>query len=281
MSISLLPQEYNGKSLSGKGSAVVLLDLSNKFSILRLHAVMRDHITRSFVDSMLPEDEITSLISDSLTHLHVFRPHSTPSLLASLSALPSYLLAQPSTHLSSNQPIGLLAIDGLSAFLWQDRLDADEEVGPYTSNTAEKANNSLFLQRYRALVSSLRHIQHLFSCTVIATNWSLAPTTNVSGHRALRPHLPSAWNNFCTLKVVVERDKVKKFGPGMSVEEAAKEAGQRWEAVERSAFSGWVNWWESEDWREEVREGVRHLHEESCFSFKVTETDVLLGVNED
>ncbi len=275
VSMSLLPQQYNEIPLGGKGYAVVLLDLSSKFSILRLHHLMRELVSSCSTPSALPEDEISSLISESLTHLHVFRPHSTPSLLATLSTLTSYLLKQLPAHFSSNRPVGLLSINDLSAFLWQDRLDADEEAGPYTSNNAEKANNSLLLQRYRALVSSLRHIQHQFSCTVVATNWSLSPATTAAGHRALRPHLPSVWNNFCTLKVVVEKDRVKKFGPGMSVEEAAKQAGQRWEAAERSAFSGWANWWESEKWREEVREGVRNLEREGCFSFKVTEKGVL------
>lgn len=277
--ISLLPDKHREILLGGEGSTVVLLDLSGKFSVLRLHDAMGDYISRCFVDPALPEDENTSLISDSLMHLHIFHPHSTPSLLATLSALPSYLLAQTPTHFSSNRSLGLLALNDLSAFLWQDRMDADEEAGPYTFNHPEKANNSLLLQRYRAFVSLLRHIQHLFSCNVVATNWSLAPTTTVSGHRALRPHLPSVWNNFCTLKLIVERDKVKKFGPGMSVEEAAKEAIQRWEVVERSAFSGRVNWWESEDWREEVREGVRNLENEGCFSFTVTGTGILPEVN--
>jgi len=81
--------------------------------------------------------------------------------------------------------------------------------------------------------------------------------------------------------VVVEKDQVRKFGPGMSVEEAAKEAGQRWEAVERSGFSAWVNWWESEDWREEVREGVRNLEREGNFSFRVIDKRVVIEGDDD
>lgn len=45
----------------------------------------------------------------------------------------------------------------------------------------------------------------------------------------------------------------------MSVEEAVKEAPQRWEAVAKSGFSAWVNWWGSGGWKEEVREGVKGL----------------------
>lgn len=282
ISVSLLPSNYKDTFLFGKGHAVVLFDLSSRFSILHLYNIMRGQISSicSANSSTISDQELSSLISDSLTHLHIFRPQESSSLLATLENIPSYLLAQPPTHFSANRPLGILAINDLSAFLWQDRLEADEESGVSTTNHKEKANNTLFLQRYRNLVSSLRHIQHLFSCTIIATNWGLAPVTSVVDHRGLRPHLPSVWNNFCTVKVVVERDRVPKFGPGRSAEEASKEKEQRLEAVERSGFSGWVNWWGSEDWREEVREGVRGLRRGGSFSFKVTEKGIVVNDND-
>lgn len=104
----------------------------------------------------------------------------------------------------------------------------------------------------------------------MATNWGLAPVISVAGHPALRPHLPSLWNSFCTVKIVVERDRVTKFGPGLSAEEAKREGVQRWEAVEKSGFSGWINWWDHEGWREEVREGIRGLKGGGRFSFWIT-----------
>ena len=256
---------------------MILLDLSSRFSILRLYNVMRDRVSSICTanSSKMPDQELSSLTTDSLTHLHIFRPQESSSLLATLESLPSYLLAQPPTHFSANRPLGILAINDISAFLWQDRLEADEDAGLSTSNRMEKANNSLFIQRYRTLVSSLRHIQHLFSSTIIATNWGLAPVTSVANHRALRPHLPSVWNNFCTVKVVVERAGVPRFGPGMSAEEAAKEKEQRWQAVMRRGFSGLSNWWGREDWRDEVWEGLRRLERGGAFSFKVTESGVV------
>lgn len=218
----------------------------------------------------MPDHEISSLVSDSFNHLHIFRPQSSSSLLATLTTLPAFLLSSPSNHFSFNRYLGLLAINDLSAFLWQDRLDADEETGLPASNHAERASNTLFLERYRNLISSLRYFQHLFSCTIVATNWGLAPVTSVDGQLALRPHLPSLWNNFCTIKVVVERNRVSKFGPGLSAEEAKREGLQRWQAVEKSGFSGWINWWGHEGWKDEVREGVRGLKSGGAFSFKVT-----------
>jgi len=283
VSLALLPAEYNGLYKFGKGSAVVLFDLSSKFSILRLYDVMQTLVSFicSITSSKLGEQDMSALISDSLTHLHIFRPQSFSSVLATLATLPAYLLAQPSTHFSTNRPLGLLALNDLSSFLWQDRQDADEEAGIPTNVHAEKANNSVLLQRYRTLVSILRDIQHRFSCTIVATNWGLSPATSKAGHRALRRNLPSVWNNFCTVNVVVERDRIRKFGPGMSIEEALKEGPHRWEAVAKSGFSAWVNWWGSEGWKEEVREGVKGLEMEGCFTFRVTEKGLEFGDDED
>ena len=271
VSLSLLPPKYDDKVTSGKGHAVVLLDLSNTFSILRLYEVMKNHIHSIFhtESTALANQELSTLISNSLTHLHVFRPQSSFSFLATLESLSSYLLAQPSSHFSTYRQLGLLAINDMSSFLWQDRLDADEEVGMFAANRTEKANNSLLVQRYRNTVSILRNLQHRFACAIIATNVGTAPVSSVSGHRTLRPNLPSVWNSFCTVKVVVERDKVTKFGPGLSAEEALKEGPQRWEAVEKSGFSGWVNWWDGEGWREEVKEAVSGLDRGGSFSFRV------------
>ena len=283
VSLSLLPAKHKDVAINGKGSAVVLFDLSGKFSVLRLHQVMQNHVSSlcSTSSLALPKQEITSVVSDSFSHLHIFRPQSSSSLLATLASLPSFLLSSPSMHLSTNRCLRLLAINDLSAFLWQDRLDADEETALPVSNHAEKANSTLFLERYRSFISSLRHIQSLFSCTIVATNWGLAPVTSVTGHPALRPHLPSLWNNFCTIKIVVERNRVSKFGPGLSAEEAKMEGVQRWEAVEKSDFSGWINWWGSEGWREEVREGVRALKLGGRFSFKVTGDGIVLKDDHD
>lgn len=281
VSLSLLPAKHNDVQIQGKEAAVVLLDLSGKFSILCLHDVMHYHIAKIHATeaSSLTEEEMTSLITSSLIHLHVFRPHSTTSLLATLASIPSYLLAQPPVHLSTNRPLGLLAINDLSAFLWQDRLSSSELEPTIAPNPyAEKANPTPLLNDYRKLVSSLRSIQYRFSCTILATNWGLSPVTIVSGgHRALRPHLPSPWNTFCTVKVIVERDRVSKFGPGMSAQEALEEGEKRWEAVEKSGFSGWLNLWEAESWREEVREGLRGLAGGGSFDFRVTDKGVVVG----
>ena len=284
ISLCLLPPAYHHILNFGRGNAVVLLDLSSKFSILHLQNVMQNHISIicSANLSALSDTEVCSLISDSLIHLHVLRPQSSSALQATLDYLPSYLLSQPASHISANRSLGLLAINDLSAFLWQDRLDADERAGGLSSAPRKlRANGSLFHQRYHSLVSSLRYIQHLFSCTILITNWGLAPITSVANRRALRPHLPSVWSHYCTLRILVQRDRVPKFRPSMSAEEAAIERRRRWEAVEQSGFTASVNWWGSEDWREEVKEGLTRLEGGGSFSFKIAATGIIVNDSKD
>ena len=236
---------------------------------------MRACISSKTVDSstILSEEDVNPLIHASLTHLHVFRPHSTPSLLTTLNAIPDYLLAQPSTHFSANRALGLIAIIDISAFLQQDRLESEEAE---TSTTAPNHTTSLLQTRYQSITAALQKIQLLFSAPAVATTRALSTPTSGPNPPSLRPHLPAAWNNVCTVQVVVQRDQVTKFGPGMSAEEASGEKAQRWEAVQRGGFSGWVNWWGSGGWREEVREGLRRLDGGGRFGFKVDEGGVNL-----
>ena len=244
---------------------------------------MHSHVVSSLKEiSFTPSTNmVASLINDAFVHLHVFRPLSILSLLVTIASLPSYLLSRPCTHLSANQVLGLVAIKDLSSFLWQDRLDAENEGALSATNDANKANENLLVRRYRELVTHLYHLQDVFSCTIIATSWGFSSTSSVMGQPALRPYLPAVWNNYCTFKVIVERDRVSKFAPGMSEEEASAEKAQRWEAVEKSGFSGWVDWWGSEGWREEVREAVKGLNGGGRFSFRVTNERVVFDEDND
>lgn len=275
IALSLLPTNLTGVGF-GKENAVVLLDLSSKFSILRLYDIMKHHVSSvcSASSMDLSDQDISSMISESLKHLLIFRPQSSSALLATVASLSDYLLKQPSPHFSTNRPLGLLAINDIGSFLWQDRLDAEEEAMNSDTIQSDTKRNTLLNQRYHTLVASLRDIQRHFSCMIVATSWSIAPISTNAGHPALRSSLPPVWNQFCTVKIVVKRDQVPKFAPGASAQEAMAQSSQRWEAVSKSTFTGWVNWWDSEGWREEVREAVKALPRGGSFTFRITEKGV-------
>ena len=265
ITLTLLPIAHNGNLVGGKDEAVVLFDLDNRFCLLGVRESLLSYLRSLQIP--LHEEDYNILLRSSLQHLHIFRPQSTQAFLATVGFLTTYF-TDTQNHISANRAVGVLALNGLSAFLWQDRLDGDEAGLVNISNGRE--NNDTFAQKYRDLVVALGHVQQAFETTVIATNWGLAPISHSAGHPVLRPHLPTVWTNFCSLRVVIERDTVSKFGPAMSAEEAMMEGHQRQEAVDNSGFSCWINWWGSDNWREEFKEEVSRMERSrALFRFRI------------
>ena len=273
VAFQLLPKAYKHTFLGGKEAAVALLDLSSTYSILRLEAILQGQVDRYF--SIL-DDSYTvreSLIHDSLQHLHIFRPQHQQSLLATVDALPTSFLSDTTSHYSANRPLGAIVIHNLSAFFWQDRQDAEAQKDAALEEQnvpAVDSGDNLFLTRYRALVDSLRRVQKLFDCPIVATNWALASPVRSQNGSSLRPHLPGNWNRFRTVNIVLQRNPVSKFGSVMSVEEVLAEKEQRREAVDRSGFSGWMNWWDSGIWIEEIKMAVKAWGKHGGLRYDVT-----------
>ena len=254
-------------NFNGQEAAVVLLDLSGDFSVLRLHEIIS-----YIIKTHIPRDEIEvafdceRLIREAFQHLHVFHPHSSESLKTTVNSLESYLLAQPFSHLSASRRVAFIVINSLSSYFWQDRLDSeDAEVD---REPPDKQEGGLFIQRWRDIVTALRQTQQILECPIVATNWALGSMYSERGKPMLKPHLPNVWNSFCTVRLVVERNKVKNFGPGLSAQEALSEKGLRQEVLDSREFSCWVNWCGYEDWRDEVREAASRLRG-TAFSFKI------------
>ncbi|MCJ1285113.1 hypothetical protein MMC26_004451 [Xylographa opegraphella] len=252
----------------GNGGTVVWLETNLRFCILRLRSALLTHITThpSSTDLSLPE--LDALVTASLHHLHVFSPSSSAALLATLVALPSYLFS-PHKHSSATRAVTTLIISNISAFVYQDRLDADESPQSPGTNT--------FVQRYRDLVSALRSIQTTFSCTVIVGNVAFAPMLPGALGLSVRPHLPAAWRAFCPLKVLVMRETTPKFGPAISAEEAAREAAVRRKMVQRKKFRGWVDATGSETWETGVKGALEALDGGGTFEFRVDEEGLRVG----
>lgn len=233
----------------------------------------------------LSHTEIHSLIHTSLHHLDVFTPHSSTSVLDTLSSLPSYLLTEPFAHFSARRRISNLILNDLSAFIWQDRLEEMNAASFSLNSTNEQSSNYQINkspassmpvhQYYRLLTSSLRSIQSLFCCKIIATSSSLATPTlftntnsnanNNNNNITLRPYLPAIWTNFRTVQLILQRPPPLKFRRGISAHEAESKRNESTdEAGRTNGYEGdqqihiaKVNWWESDSWKEDVRIGVR------------------------
>lgn len=270
---SVLPQSYDSIPLPGREGAVVVLDTDNQFDVIRLRDVISSLLNsrlRTFSPhaAALTPSDLSSLLYKSLQQIHVFRPQSPTSLLSTLHSLPTYLKT-PTAHYSSLRPLQTLLITNLSTFHWQTRLESD--VAPQLDHR----NANAFIQYYRSMVQEMSKVQQIFGCVIVAANQGLSPLQWMrKGEALLKPHMPGVWNGFCTLKLVVGKEAVRKFGPGISAEETMRERERRQKAVAESGFWCRLNWWDSAEWDVGVVEGLRTLDRGGTFSFYISDTAV-------
>jgi len=266
---SLYAPAPDGNTPNPEAGAVIWIDTDSRFDIHRLQTILRTRVLEHDDDLELSARGNTdNIIETSLQHLHIFRPQSSSTLIATLQSIPSYLFSLHK-HYSGGRHLQLLIISNISAFFHQDRLDSDiARDGPPSEapGTTTQAPSNLYTQRYRDIVGALREIQTTFSCTIVAGNISLSPLQLSSLDPTHRPHLPGVWNSFCAVKISVTRKIVPKFGPSLSAEEAMLDAEARRQAVERSGFWGWVDPWGCEAWETGTREAVER---KGGFKFQV------------
>ncbi|KAI4223454.1 MAG: hypothetical protein L6R36_005420 [Xanthoria steineri] len=285
----LLPSTHEELRIGGKNAAVILFDLSNSFSLLRLRDIIlgsiRPHNPPDHL-SLANKDSLNTIIHTSLTHLHIFRPQSSSSFLSTLQSLQNYIL-NIHAHISANRPVGAIALHSIDAFLHQDRLDdADAATlhSPATNGPAAAAANLQPYQRFRDLVSHLRTLQLTFCTPIIATSSALASLSyqRLPDGRSiplLPSHLPAVWRNYVSVRLICQRETIRKFQRGVSVlEVAGREAALRREAVEKGRFVAMVDWSESDGWREDVRGRVGALKGDGeGIGFRVLGEGVFVG----
>lgn len=241
-----------------------------------MEVLVREHLRKA--NTANHDSSVAAIVQESLQHLHIFRPQSQASLQATIKLLQNHFLANLTSHFSANRRLGGIIINSLSAFFWRSRQDAEEEkdaTSEDAGNVAASKSDNIYLAQWRAVVDALREAQQTFDCPIIATNWALASPVYSRDGSILRPHLPHVWTAFCTFNFVLQRNKVIKFAPGMSIEEALAEKDQRQQAVDRSGFSGRVNWWYSDTWREETKTAVKNWNKRGALNYAVTDMGVV------
>ncbi|CAG8352908.1 unnamed protein product [Penicillium salamii] len=295
IAIAILPREYGGIPVGGHEAAVVFIDTDDRFDAERLRVVargiMQEHVARlssitGEQSAGLPTDrDMDALVVSSLRHVHVFRPQSSIALLATLHSLGPYLF-DLSRHQSALRPLQMIAIDSITAFIWQDRLRDEvartEEIGrsreEVDSEREQKRRFSLPVL-YNELAKQFKQIQSQFYCAIVYTSV-------VSGGRpaadqdepqsrfsTLKPALPAPWGKLPTLRLIVHRSTVRPFPPSMTPLAAAKDAPSRQSVVHQGKISAWVNEWDRDGWPRRIVEAVEASNGGS-FSFFVRETGV-------
>ncbi|GIJ88051.1 hypothetical protein Asppvi_006967 [Aspergillus pseudoviridinutans] len=315
--IAVLPSTINGIRVDGRASAVAFIDADGRFDSERLRTVacglidkkLKAHSSTGSGESpealipppLLATEELESIIVASLQHVHVFRPQSSASLLATLESLQAYLL-DISRHYSSHRPLHAIFIDSATAFFWQDKLHDEvartENIGrPVAEVQHERKQKRIFFlsDLYAELVQNLKNLQRYFGCIVAYTcntlngrsvtgyqshsqstqqqsgPFDLYNPANVTAPRSMpsfRCPLPAPWGTFATLRLVVRRDAVRPFPPMMTARDAQRDAIMRQNVVLEGRFLGWVNEWEREEWPRRFVDGLKDRNG-GVFSFHV------------
>lgn len=306
--LAVLPQRYGDISIGGQEAAVVYIDADDRFDAGRLRTVMRsmvqqermsvskDNTEQHDAARFLSNDDLETLVTSSLRHVHVFRPQSSSALLATLASLHTYLY-DLSRHYSASRPLQMIVIDSATAFYWQDRLRDEvartEDIGrPRAELDQEREQKKTFYlaDLYAEMVKELKRLQGRFGCAVVYTttvSTGRPPASNRSGQPgplgphdqapsrtpSLRPVLPAPWGTFPILRLVVHRDTIRSFPPTMTAHDARRDAPMRQSVVLHGKFSAWVNAYGREEWPRRVVDGV-DFHNGGCFSFYVRENGV-------
>lgn len=296
--LAILPPTYGGLSVGGRDAAVVFIDTDGRFDADRLRTVTREIVRQGITpdadNTPLTEDLETLLVS-SIQHVHVFRPHSSSALLATIRALDTYFF-DLSRHRSASRPLQMIVIDSVTAFFWQDRLREEvsrtETIGrPQKEIDSLRESKQIFRlsDLYAELVKELKQLQGRFGCAVVYTatipGGRPANTNDASGpfeqhtsrRPSLRPALPAPWGTFPALRLIVDRSQVRPFRPGINTQDAERDAPLRQSVVNQGKFSACVNAWGSEEWPRRVVDGIA-ARKSGRFAFFVRETGIEISL---
>ncbi|TKA30649.1 hypothetical protein B0A50_02369 [Salinomyces thailandicus] len=224
LALAVLPSA-NG----GKGGCAVIIDTDGTFSVERLAQQLRLLLllpskpedpasTTASATEPAPHDEneATAKILAALSHIHLFRPQTPASTLATLQNLPTYLLTSK-THLSHDRPLTLLALDSLPR----------SQTTPKANNN-DNNNNPTFLPTPppQTYLTTLTTLSNTFATPSVYTTRTTTTTTTTTTPKT-RPE---------PLTLKLRRKAVRKFPQGVSVRAALRECGQRAQIVGEGVF---------------------------------------------
>jgi len=282
---AVLPARIFDIPTMGQESAIVVIDADNRFSVVRLVQIIRNMLQTRLSEarvqanppSLIPSlDDIERAIEASLTHIHIFRPQSMASLLATISHLQTYLF-RPDAHHSTHKCIHSIVLNSASAFYWPDRCDMDTTSALRAASSVPPiagASNPRPQSGYVKLASSLRRASAELSCPVFFTTWSQAAVQ--PGSTVIRPSLPNPWPGLSTLRLVVQRRAIRKLPGAISAEEALRDRADRNAAVAEGWFDVSVNGFGAEEWSDAVRDGLRRMGGGGGFAMSIRAEGVVI-----
>ncbi|KAH9922992.1 hypothetical protein B0H21DRAFT_765663 [Amylocystis lapponica] len=173
----IMPSSAGSIALGGWDKAAILFDTDGTFDVRRFHMLLASRLSRLLPQDLLaaePETAVTpeALATHCLANLHIFRPTSSLQLAVTLLHLPAY----HATNLDlQSTEIGLLAIDSISAFYWQDRFTVEQMQGTKQSHPESKASPPGPANPLRHVLTALQRFRISHGPVIILTNWGLNP----------------------------------------------------------------------------------------------------------
>lgn len=254
--------------LGGKQAAAVVIDANGQYDVQRLGTHIQQLIRQQ--SGCLSESgdsaQVDQETHSALKHVHIFRPQALDSTTATLDALPQYLFDQRRHH-SYDRGVSFVALDPASAFYWQDR--AETEDAAFIATTEAPSTTSSTQSGYFQLSKSLKAACKALCCPAIITTWHVGISQSSDNTvRSIRPQLPAMQT---TLRLIIHRIPVRKFPPGITLEQALRESPSRQKAVEDCRFECLLSEYEVE---ERVLRGLKG--KDSGFGFAVSSSGVTI-----
>ena len=172
----VMPVFHLGTRLHGWDKSAILIDLDHTFDVHRFR-----HLLLNRIKAHIPTtDENLDLFVDLLLRkLHIFRPESPVQFAVTAGNIPNY----HSTNMARDE-IGLVAIDSISSFHWQDRFLAEQPRGGRPSGIEEALN-------------SLERIRQSHGSVIAYTNWGLPSARDIAQKTPFYPqHVPQLHSPF-------------------------------------------------------------------------------------
>lgn len=155
----ILPISHLDVQLHGWDKSAILIDLDHTFDVRRFR-----HLLINRIKAYIPTggENLDLFVDLLLSKLHIFRPESSVQFAVAAANIPIY----HSTNMPRDE-IGLVAIDSISSFYWQDRFLGEQPRNGRLSGI-EKALNAL------------EQIRQSHGPVIAYTNWGLPSARHVS-----------------------------------------------------------------------------------------------------
>jgi hypothetical protein len=225
--------------LGGQNAAVVVLDPLGHFCVRRLAqviaALIKEKLHESEFGHAVPtgdeEEEVKTVIRRALVHVHLYRPQSWTSLLATLQQMPGYLF-NADRHRSMDRRVHSIVLEDVHVF-YHSVKSCSKDTHDDNDSVIESANPGPLATANTNLTSVLQRLEKIFACAIVLTSPSSSPTF-------FRPRIPYSWPPDTALtRIAVRRIDIIPFAPGRGVEEAERDRAARQEVVDRKRFEAW------------------------------------------